>query len=76
MTEVVEVRIDPTNADQARAWDGDKGRVLGRQRRTVRLVSRQLHWPLLAAASVSQSDRVLDIGDGTGADHSRRRPER
>jgi SAM-dependent methyltransferase len=59
-------RIDPANADQAKAWDGDEGAYWAdnaeRFDRTVAAYYRSF----MEAAAITASDRVLDIGCGTG----------
>lgn len=66
MTEVIAVRIDPTNTDQARAWDGDEGAYWADNAERFDRSVAGYHRPFMAAARVSPSDRVLDIGCGTG----------
>ncbi|WP_327251052.1 class I SAM-dependent methyltransferase [Streptomyces sp. NBC_01244] len=60
------LRVDPANTEQARAWDGQEGAYWAehadRYDRAIRA-----HRPhLLAAAGMSATDQVLDIGCGTG----------
>ncbi len=58
--------VDPSNAEQAKAWDGEEGAYwadnAGRFDRAVAAH----HRPFMAAAGVEASDVVLDIGCGTG----------
>lgn len=58
--------IDPGNAEQARAWDGDEGiywaEHAGRFDRAVAVH----HHALLDAAAIGAADRTLDIGCGAG----------
>lgn len=57
---------DPTNADAARAWNGDDGEYwAAHDRRFDRSISRY-HVPLLDAAAIDPDDSVVDIGCGTG----------
>lgn len=66
MTEVIAVRIDQTNTDQAQAWDGDEGAYGADNAERFDRAVAGYHRPFMAAAKVSPSDRVLDIGCGTG----------
>ena len=67
MTATNAVPVDPSNAEQLRAWDGDEGAYWAAQRRPLRPVA-------LAATTdgssprprIGEHDRVLDIGCGTG----------
>jgi SAM-dependent methyltransferase len=60
------IRVDPSNAEQARAWDGDEGAYwAGHAEQFDRAVA-AYHGPFLAAAAIGPSDNVLDIGCGTG----------
>lgn len=60
------VDVDPSNEGQLRAWDGDEGSYWAanadRYDRSVQVH----HQRLLAAARIGKTDRVLDIGCGTG----------
>jgi SAM-dependent methyltransferase len=60
------VPVHPTNADAFSAWNGDDGAYWTDQELTFnRTTSR--HMPhFLRAAAIGPSDRVLDIGCGTG----------
>jgi len=66
MTETAALHVDPANAEQARAWDGDEGAYwAGNAGRFDRAVA-AYHERFLAAAVIGRADRVLDIGCGTG----------
>ena len=66
MTEAAALHVDPANAEQARAWDGDEGAYwAGNAGRFDRAVA-AYHERFLAAAVIGCADRVLDIGCGTG----------
>ena len=64
--EVTALKVDPTNTEQAKAWDGnDGGYWADNADRFDRAIARH-HAPFMAAANISAHDRVLDIGCGTG----------
>jgi len=66
MTEAAALHVDPANAEQARAWDGDEGAYwAGNAGQFDRAVA-AYHERFLAAAVIGCADRVLDIGCGTG----------
>jgi SAM-dependent methyltransferase len=58
--------VDPSNAEQARIWDGDEGAYWATHAahydRTVAAYQR----PFFDAAAIQATDRVLDIGCGNG----------
>jgi len=60
------VRVDPSNTEQARAWDGDEGAhwAANADRYDRSVADYQVRF--LEASSIDPSDRVLDIGCGTG----------
>src|SRR6266511_834515 len=58
--------VDPSNLEQARAWDGDEGAYwTDNAERFDRSVA-AYHGPFMAAAAIEGSEVVLDIGCGTG----------
>ncbi|HEY6430224.1 MAG TPA: methyltransferase domain-containing protein [Acidimicrobiales bacterium] len=57
---------DPSNAEQAGAWDGSEGAFWAAQARRFDETLANFHGPFLAAAAIHQSDHVLDVGCGTG----------
>jgi SAM-dependent methyltransferase len=61
-----DVRVDPSNAAQERAWDGDEGRYWAEHARRFDDTMAGYHRPLLDAAGIGIGDDVLDIGCGTG----------
>jgi SAM-dependent methyltransferase len=60
------LRVDQTNAEQARAWDGDEGTYWTEHAQHLDRALGTYHEQFLAAGEVSRTDRVLDIGCGTG----------
>jgi SAM-dependent methyltransferase len=66
MTEDLDVRVAPSNADQLAAWDGDEGAYWAAHADHYDRALAGYHDALLAAASITASDRVLDVGCGTG----------
>ncbi|WP_327303222.1 class I SAM-dependent methyltransferase [Streptomyces sp. NBC_01298] len=60
------LRVDPANAEQARAWDGQEGAYWAEHADRYDRAIGPHRTHLLAAAEVSPTDRVLDIGCGTG----------
>jgi SAM-dependent methyltransferase len=71
------MEIDPANAEQARAWDGDDGRFWAEHAPRFDASMARYHHPFLDAARIGDGTRVLDIGCGTGQttrDAARRAP--
>ncbi|MFF4105134.1 class I SAM-dependent methyltransferase [Streptomyces sp. NPDC001903] len=60
------LHADPSNAEQARAWDGQEGAYWAEHADRFDRAVRPYREAFLAAAGVSAADRVLDIGCGTG----------
>ena len=58
--------VHPSNAEQARAWDGDEGSYWAERADAFDASMARYQAPLLDAASIGRSERVLDIGCGTG----------
>jgi SAM-dependent methyltransferase len=60
------VVVDPSNADQLRAWDGDEGAFWAAHPDQFDRSLLAHHGRFLAAANIQPADRVLDVGCGTG----------
>lgn len=58
--------VDPSNVEQARAWDGDEGAYWAANAERFDRAVAAYHGPFMTAAEISPGDRVLDIGCGTG----------
>lgn len=54
------------NAEQAEAWDGDDGAHWVRHQHRYEAMTQGFTEPLLAAAAITETDRVLDVGRGCG----------
>jgi SAM-dependent methyltransferase len=66
MGEVVTSAVDPTNVEQAHAWDGDEGAVWAANADSFDRSIAGYHAAFLDSADFQAADRVLDIGCGTG----------
>jgi SAM-dependent methyltransferase len=60
------VRVDPSNAEQLRAWDGDSGAFWTAHADRFNEGVAAYHGQLLAAAAIEPTATVLDIGCGSG----------
>jgi SAM-dependent methyltransferase len=60
------VRVDPANAEQQRAWDGEEGAYRAAHADRFDRGVAAHHEPFMATAAITAADRVLDIGCGTG----------
>jgi SAM-dependent methyltransferase len=58
--------VDPSNAETAKAWDGDEGAYWTAHAEHFDRSVAAYQEPFMAAAAIGPSDRVLDIGCGTG----------
>jgi SAM-dependent methyltransferase len=58
--------VDPLNAEQADAWNGEEGEDWAARPDRFDAVSRRYDAPLIAGARIAAADRVLDIGCGAG----------
>jgi SAM-dependent methyltransferase len=59
-------RSSTANAEQVAAWDGDEGLHWVRHQDRYDAMSGRFTEPVLAAAAIAETDRVLDIGCGCG----------
>ena len=66
MTATSAVPVHPSNAEQLQAWDGDEGAYWAEHAQYFDRSVAAYHELLLATAAIADSDRVLDIGCGTG----------
>jgi SAM-dependent methyltransferase len=60
------LRVDPSNGEQARAWDGGEGAYWAAHAEHFDRTVAAYHHPFLDAAAIGTGEQVLDIGCGTG----------
>jgi SAM-dependent methyltransferase len=58
--------VAPSNEAQLQAWDGDEGAYWAAHADAFDRSALPFHRRLLAAAAITEHDRVLDVGCGTG----------
>ena len=66
MTTTNALPIDPSNVEQLQAWDGDEGAYWAAHADHFDRTVSAHHNRLLSAAAIGNTDRVLDVGCGTG----------
>lgn len=66
MTSARTVSVDPTNLDQLHAWDGDEGAFWAAHSDHFEKALTGYDRPFFEAAAICPTDRVLDVGCGTG----------
>lgn len=66
MSESATVRVDPSNVEQLRAWDGDQGAFWAAHAERLNEGVAGYHGQFLAAAAIDVNANVLDIGCGSG----------
>lgn len=66
MQSTPELSVDPTNADQFRAWDGDEGSYWAANAGHFERALVGYDGQFFEAASIGSTDSVLDVGCGTG----------
>jgi SAM-dependent methyltransferase len=66
MSSTTGIEVDPSNADALSAWDGADGDYWTEHADVFERSLRGYETPLFRAAAIERSDRVLDIGCGTG----------
>ena len=62
----VPLPVDPTNAAQLEAWDGDEGTYWAKHADRFDHALAPHHREFMAASAITSGQRVLDIGCGTG----------
>jgi SAM-dependent methyltransferase len=65
-TEATAPEVDPTNAEQARAWDGNEGAYWAENAERFDRAVAAYHKRFLTTAAIGRAERVLDVGCGTG----------
>lgn len=66
MTDRAGVRVDPSNTDQLRGWDGDEGEYWTQRADRFDEGIAGYHDRFLGAAAIGPDAKVLDIGCGSG----------
>ena len=66
MTGTTTLKVDPANTGQARAWNAEEGEYWAAHAGQVDRAVAAYHHDFLSTARIGGTDRVLDIGCGTG----------
>jgi len=66
MTGIETRHVDPSNAEQARAWDGDEGAYWARHADLFEQSTGRYDGRMLEAAGLTETSRVIDVGCGSG----------
>lgn len=66
MTGIETRHVDPSNAEQARAWDGDEGDYWARRADLFEASTSRYDRHLLDAMGLTATSQVIDVGCGTG----------
>lgn len=66
MVTLHDIRVDPTNLSQLEAWDGEEGGFWAERADYFDRAVAHYQGPLLDAAAIEPTDRVVDIGCGSG----------
>jgi SAM-dependent methyltransferase len=59
-------QVDPSNIEQARAWDGDEGTYWAANAERFDALLAAIQDPFMETAAIGSTEQVLDIGCGTG----------
>jgi SAM-dependent methyltransferase len=66
MNDTTDLRVDTSNVEQLRSWDGGEGAYWAEHADLYDASVAAYHRPLLDAADIAADDVVLDVGCGTG----------
>lgn len=66
MTGIETRHVDPANAEQASAWDGEEGAYWARHADLFEQSTGRYDGRMLEAAGLTETSRVIDVGCGSG----------